>query len=269
MTKNINETIATYSAKDDRANIATSLDERGSDLLHKAMQARDGAAAGAREFVRYCMETLGWTPGHFIAPGSDHSAWGAEKPTKDKPHAAWEALKAEVRTGFPVAVQKLLAMPAGKERDATLAKGWKGLEPKGYAYWSKQANAVIGDMKRAALTVLREAEAEAVRALTTAAIADDAAQAALKENPGDSKLTAKAAAAQTTRGEAVAAAKAAGEAVKRYSPPKGASTPTTPEGKLQSALADAIKALEKIDGLDGFDIAEEIEHLRKMIKAAK
>tara|TARA_R110000803_G_scaffold202064_1_gene267042 strand:- start:43 stop:606 length:564 start_codon:yes stop_codon:yes gene_type:complete len=77
------------------------------------------------------LRAAGWTSAHCISPKSDGSAATDE---------SWAFAKAEINAGMPKAAQALMAITAKAAGDKTVNG-----QPR--AYWMRQANAVIGDIK--------------------------------------------------------------------------------------------------------------------------
>ena len=77
------------------------------------------------------LRSAGWTSAHCISPKSDGSAASDE---------SWAFLKATINSGFPKAAQAMMEMSAKAAGDKTING-----QPR--AYWMRQANAVIGDIK--------------------------------------------------------------------------------------------------------------------------
>lgn len=73
----------------------------------------------------------GWTSAHFISPKSQGSAATEE---------SWAFAKGSINSGFPKQAQALMEMSAKAAGDKTVNG-----QPR--AYWMRQANAVIGDIK--------------------------------------------------------------------------------------------------------------------------
>ena len=73
----------------------------------------------------------GWTSAHFISPKSKGSASTDE---------SWAFAKGSINSGFPKPAQALMEMSAKAAGDKTVNG-----QPR--AYWIRQANAVIGDIK--------------------------------------------------------------------------------------------------------------------------
>ena len=78
------------------------------------------------------LRAAGWTSAHCISPKSDGSAATEE---------SWAFAKAAVNSGFPKAAQDMMAMSAKAAGDRTVNG-----QPR--AYWMRQANAVIADIKK-------------------------------------------------------------------------------------------------------------------------
>lgn len=74
----------------------------------------------------------GWTSAHCISPKSKGSAATDE---------SWTFAKAEINAGMPEAAQALMEMSAK-------AAGDKSVNGQPRAYWKKQANAVLADIKK-------------------------------------------------------------------------------------------------------------------------
>ena len=77
------------------------------------------------------LRAAGWTSAHCISPISDGSAASDE---------SWTFLKAAINSGFPKQAQDMMDMSAKAAGDKTVNG-----QPR--AYWMRQANAVIGDIK--------------------------------------------------------------------------------------------------------------------------
>jgi hypothetical protein len=77
------------------------------------------------------LRAAGWTSAHCISPKSEGSAASEE---------SWAFLKATINSGFPKAAQAMMEMSAKAAGDKTVNG-----QPR--AYWMRQANAVIGDIK--------------------------------------------------------------------------------------------------------------------------
>ena len=77
------------------------------------------------------LRSAGWTSAHCISPKSDGSAASDE---------SWTFLKAAINSGFPKQAQDMMDMSAKAAGDKTVNG-----QPR--AYWMRQANAVIGDIK--------------------------------------------------------------------------------------------------------------------------
>ena len=73
----------------------------------------------------------GWTSAHFISPKSDGSAASEE---------SWAFAKAAINKGMPAKAQALMEMSAKAAGDKTVNG-----QPR--AYWIRQANAVLADIK--------------------------------------------------------------------------------------------------------------------------
>ena len=78
------------------------------------------------------LRAAGWTSAHCISPKSDGSAATDE---------SWAFAKAEINAGMPKAAQALMAITAKAAGDKTVNG-----QPR--AYWMRQANAVIADIKK-------------------------------------------------------------------------------------------------------------------------
>ena len=76
--------------------------------------------------------SLGWKSTMLISPKSSGST---------ATDASWKFAKDSVNSGFPVAAQKLMAVSAKVAGDKTV----KGQTR---AYWKRQANAILGDMRK-------------------------------------------------------------------------------------------------------------------------
>ena len=74
----------------------------------------------------------GWTSAHFISPKSDGSAASEE---------SWAFAKAAINKGMPAKAQALMEMSAKAAGDKTVNG-----QPR--AYWIRQANAVLADIKK-------------------------------------------------------------------------------------------------------------------------
>ncbi len=77
------------------------------------------------------LRSAGWTSAHCISPKSDGSEATDE---------SWAFLKTTINSGFPKAAQAMMEMSAKAAGDKTING-----QPR--AYWMRQANAVIGDIK--------------------------------------------------------------------------------------------------------------------------
>ena len=77
------------------------------------------------------LRSAGWTSAHCISPKSDGSEATDE---------SWSFLKTTINSGFPKAAQAMMEMSAKAAGDKTING-----QPR--AYWNRQANAVIGDIK--------------------------------------------------------------------------------------------------------------------------
>ena len=77
------------------------------------------------------LKGAGWTSTHCISPKSNGSAATPE---------TWAFLKATINSGFPKQAQAMMEMSAKAAGDKTVNG-----QPR--AYWMRQANAVIGDIK--------------------------------------------------------------------------------------------------------------------------
>ena len=77
------------------------------------------------------LRAAGWTSAHCISPKSEGSAASDE---------SWTFLKATINSGFPKQAQAMMEMSAKAAGDKTVNG-----QPR--AYWMRQANAVIGDIK--------------------------------------------------------------------------------------------------------------------------
>ena len=78
------------------------------------------------------LRAAGWTSAHCISPKSDGSAATDE---------SWAFAKAEINAGMPKAAQALMEMSAKAAGDKTVNG-----QPR--AYWMRQANAVLADIKK-------------------------------------------------------------------------------------------------------------------------
>jgi hypothetical protein len=78
------------------------------------------------------LRSAGWTSAHCISPKSEGSEASDE---------TWAFLKATINSGFPKAAQAMLEMSAKAAGDKTVNG-----QPR--AYWMRQANAVIADIKK-------------------------------------------------------------------------------------------------------------------------
>lgn len=78
------------------------------------------------------LRAAGWTSAHCISPKSQGSAASDEQ---------WAFLKATINSGFPKQAQAMMEMSAKAAGDKTVNG-----QPR--AYWMRQANAVIGDIKK-------------------------------------------------------------------------------------------------------------------------
>ena len=78
------------------------------------------------------LRAAGWTSAHCISPKSDGSAATEE---------SWAFAKAEINAGMPKAAQALMEMSAKAAGDRTVNG-----QPR--AYWMRQANAVLADIKK-------------------------------------------------------------------------------------------------------------------------
>ena len=74
----------------------------------------------------------GWTSAHFISPRSEGSAATEE---------SWAFAKAAINSGFPKAAQAMMEMSAKACGDRTV-------NGQSRFYWTKQANAVLADIKK-------------------------------------------------------------------------------------------------------------------------
>ena len=77
------------------------------------------------------LRAAGWVSAHCISPKSSGSA---------ADEAGWTFLKATINSGFPKQAQAMMEMSAKAAGDKTVNG-----QPR--AYWMRQANAVIGDIK--------------------------------------------------------------------------------------------------------------------------
>ena len=77
------------------------------------------------------LRSAGWTAAHCVSPKSDGSEASDE---------SWTFLKTTINSGFPKAAQAMMDMSAK-------AAGDKTVNGQTRAYWMRQANAVIGDIK--------------------------------------------------------------------------------------------------------------------------
>ena len=77
------------------------------------------------------LRSAGWTSAHCVSPKSEGSEASDE---------SWAFLKATINSGFPKAAQSMMDMSAK-------AAGDKTVNGQSRAYWIRQANAVIGDIK--------------------------------------------------------------------------------------------------------------------------
>jgi hypothetical protein len=77
------------------------------------------------------LRSAGWTSAHCVSPKSDGSEATDE---------SWAFLKTTINSGFPKAAQAMMEMSAKAAGDKTING-----QPR--AYWMRQANAVIGDIK--------------------------------------------------------------------------------------------------------------------------
>ena len=78
------------------------------------------------------LRAAGWVSAHCISPKSSGSA---------ADEAGWTFLKAAINSGFPKAAQAMMDM-------SSTACGDKLCNGKNRSYWMRQANAVIGDIKK-------------------------------------------------------------------------------------------------------------------------
>ena len=78
------------------------------------------------------LRSAGWTSAHCISPKSDGSEASDE---------SWAFLKATINSGFPKQAQAMMEMSAKVCGDKTVNGQTR-------AYWMRQANAVIGDIKK-------------------------------------------------------------------------------------------------------------------------
>lgn len=78
------------------------------------------------------LRSAGWTSAHCISPKSDGSEASDE---------SWAFLKATINSGFPKTAQAMMEMSAKAAGDKTVNG-----QPR--SYWMRQANAVIGDIKK-------------------------------------------------------------------------------------------------------------------------
>ncbi len=78
------------------------------------------------------LRAKGWTSAHCISPKSEGSAATDE---------SWAFAKAEINAGFPKAAQALMEMSAK-------AAGDKSVNGQPRAYWIRQANSVLGDIRK-------------------------------------------------------------------------------------------------------------------------
>lgn len=78
------------------------------------------------------LRAAGWTSAHCVSPRSQDSAASDE---------TWAFLKAAINSGFPKAAQDMMQMSAKAAGDKTVNG-----QPR--AYWMRQANAVIADIKK-------------------------------------------------------------------------------------------------------------------------
>jgi len=78
------------------------------------------------------LRSAGWTSAHCVSPKSDGSEATDE---------TWAFLKNTINSGFPKQAQDMMAMSAKVCGDKTVNG-----QPR--AYWMRQANAVIGDIKK-------------------------------------------------------------------------------------------------------------------------
>lgn len=78
------------------------------------------------------LRAAGWTSAHCISPKSEGSAATDE---------TWAFLKATINSGFPKQAQAMMEMSAKAAGDKTVNG-----QPR--AYWMRQANAVIADIKK-------------------------------------------------------------------------------------------------------------------------
>lgn len=78
------------------------------------------------------LRAAGWTSAHCISPKSDGSAATDE---------SWTFAKAEINAGFPKAAQAMMELSAKAAGDKTVNG-----QPR--AYWMRQANAVLADIKK-------------------------------------------------------------------------------------------------------------------------
>ena len=78
------------------------------------------------------LRSAGWTSAHCISPKSEGSEASDE---------SWSFLKATINSGFPKAAQAMMEMSAKAAGDKTVNG-----QPR--AYWMRQANAVIADIKK-------------------------------------------------------------------------------------------------------------------------
>ena len=78
------------------------------------------------------LRAAGWTSAHCISPKSQGSAASDE---------TWAFLKATINSGFPKTAQALMELSAKAAGDKTVNG-----QPR--AYWMRQANAVIADIKK-------------------------------------------------------------------------------------------------------------------------
>jgi len=98
---------------------------------------RDWAATTVKTDIARIKRTdilrgAGWTSAHCISPKSDGSAASDE---------SWAFLKATINSGFPKQAQAMMEMSAKVCGDKTVNGQTR-------AYWMRQANAVIGDIKK-------------------------------------------------------------------------------------------------------------------------
>ena len=78
------------------------------------------------------LRAAGWTSAHCISPKSEGSAASDE---------SWAFLKSTINSGFPKQAQAMMEMSAKAAGDKTVNG-----QPR--AYWMRQANAVIADIKK-------------------------------------------------------------------------------------------------------------------------